>query len=49
MYVKIMNLFSTVGGCFPSLTKIKLENGETVTMSELKKGHKVQTGNKKVI
>ena len=32
--------------CFPSKTKIKLENGKIVTMSELQKGDKVQTGNK---
>ena len=32
--------------CFPSQTKIKLENGEIVKMSELQEGDKVQTGNK---
>ena len=31
--------------CFPSKTQIKLENGKIVTMSELKTGDKVQTGN----
>ena len=34
-------------GCFPSKSKVKLENGDIVTMSELQKGDKVQTGNKK--
>ena len=29
------------------MTKIKLKNGEIVTMSELQKGDQVQTGNKK--
>ena len=32
------------GECFPSKTKTKLENGKIVTMSELQKGDKVQTG-----
>ena len=32
--------------CFPSASKVTLENGKLVTMSELKTGDKVQTGNK---
>ena len=32
--------------CFPSNTKIKLENGKIVTMSQLQNGDKVQTGYK---
>ena len=35
-----------VKSCFPSQTKIRLENGEIVTMSELQEGDKVQTGKK---
>ena len=39
--------FHFVGkSCFPSQTKIRLENGEIVTMSELQEGDKVQTGKK---
>ena len=44
----VVNIFLVVKkGCFPSKTKVKLENGKIVTMSELQKGDKVQTGNKK--
>ena len=32
--------------CFSSKTKLKLENGKIVTMSELQEGDKVQTGKK---
>ena len=32
--------------CFPSKTKLKLENGKIVTMSKLQEGDKVQTGKK---
>ena len=31
-------------GCFPSDAKVRLENGDSVTMSELQIGDKVQTG-----
>ena len=31
-------------GCFPSMAKVKLENGMSVTMSELQIGSRVQTG-----
>ena len=31
-------------GCFPSASKVKIENGKLVAMSELQKGDKVQTG-----
>ena len=31
-------------GCFPSEAKVRLENGDSVTMSELQIGDKVQTG-----
>ena len=37
----------TERGCFPSNTKIKLGNGQIVMMSDLQKGDKVQTGNRK--
>ena len=30
--------------CFPSMAKLKLENGNLVTMSELQLGNKVQIG-----
>ena len=30
--------------CFPSTAKLNLENGESVTMSELQVGDRVQTG-----
>ena len=32
-------------GCFPSIAKIKLGNGQIVMMSDLHKEDKVQTGN----
>ena len=32
------------GGCFPSTTRVTLENGKSVTVSELQIGDKVQTG-----
>ena len=32
------------GGCFPSTARVKLDNGESVRMSELQVGDKVQTG-----
>ena len=32
--------------CFPSNSKLKLENRKIVTMSELQEGDKVQTGKK---
>ena len=32
------------GGCFPSTARATLENGKSVTMSELETGDKVQTG-----
>ena len=32
--------------CFPSTARVSLENGETVTMAELRRGDKVQTGRK---
>ena len=32
------------GGCFPAMAEVKLKNGKSVTMSELKIGNKVQTG-----
>ena len=31
--------------CFPSTARVSLENGESVSMSELQKGDRVQTGN----
>ena len=34
--------------CFPSTATVNLENGKTVTMSELQLGDKVQTGIKSV-
>ena len=41
-----MSDFYFVGAseCFPSETKIRLESGKIVKMSELQKGDKVQTG-----
>ena len=42
----VVYLYFLDKSCFPSQTKIKLENGEIVTMSELQEGDKVQTGNK---
>ena len=35
---------SSSSGCFPSESRVKLENGESVTMSELQIGDKIQTG-----
>ena len=32
------------GGCFPSVSKVNLENGKIVKLSQLKIGDKVQTG-----
>ena len=31
-------------GCFPAASKVSLENGKSVTMSELQVGDKVKTG-----
>ena len=31
-------------GCFPSVARVSLENGKSVSMSELQKGDRVQTG-----
>ena len=36
------------GSCFPLLAKVELENGDSVTMSELHIGDRVQTGMKSV-
>ena len=41
---RTMFLYSDQGACFPSMAKVKLENGKTVTMSELQTGDRVQTG-----
>ena len=35
---------SSSSGCFPSESRVKLENGKSVTMSELQIGDKIQTG-----
>ena len=35
--------------CFPSMAKIKLENGVSITMSELQVGDQVQTGNEIIL
>ena len=35
---------SSSRGCFPSSFKVSLENGDSVTMSELQIGDRVQTG-----
>ena len=41
----MVDIFLTfVEGCFPSLAKVKLENGKSLAMSELQIGDKVQTG-----
>ena len=32
------------GGCFPGTARLTLENGKSITMSELQIGDKVQTG-----
>ena len=32
------------GPCFPSFAKVKIENGNSVRMSDLKLGERVQTG-----
>ena len=32
--------------CFPSTARVTLENGKSVTMSELRKGDKVEAGKK---
>ena len=32
------------GGCFPSVSRVQLKNGKSISMSELKIGDKVQTG-----
>ena len=40
-----MEIFITFAeGCFPSLAKVKVENGKSLTMSEIKIRDKVQTG-----
>ena len=40
-----MDIFITfVEGCFPSVAKVKVENGKLLAMSELQIGDKVQTG-----
>ena len=39
---------SDKGGCFPSMAKVNLENGKTVTMSELQIGDHVQAGGIKI-
>ena len=36
-------------GCFPSSSKVNLENGKSVLMSDLQLGDQVQTGKKKFI
>ena len=33
------------GECFPATARLSLENGKSVTMSELRVGDRVQTGN----
>ena len=42
----IQNNFAFTEGksCFPSMSKIKLENGKIIPMSELQTGDRVQTG-----
>ena len=35
---------SSSSGCFPSESRVKLENGKLVAMSELQIGDKIQTG-----
>ena len=35
---------SSSSGCFPSESRVKLENGKSATMSELQIGDKIQTG-----
>ena len=44
------NLYLTGGGggCFPSSARLQLENGKSVTMSELQVGDQVQTGTENV-
>ena len=39
--------FSGTKACFPSISTLKLKNGELVKMSELQIGHQVKTGNRK--
>ena len=41
---RTMFLYSAQYSCFPSMAKVKLKNGKTVTMSELEIGDRVQTG-----
>ena len=36
--------FISDAGCFPSTAKVTLNNGKSITMSELEIGDKVQTG-----
>ena len=40
----IKSVLDSGGGCFPSVGKVVIENGKSVTMSELQKGDRVQTG-----
>ena len=41
----IDNSESTSNGCFPSTSRVTLENGKSVAMSELQIGDRVKTGN----
>ena len=41
---KLVDDFVNNGGCFPSESKVKLEDGKLTTMSKLQIGDKVQTG-----
>ena len=43
-----VNFYLKTPTCFPSAAKVTLKNGKLVTMSELKIGDKVQTGNKEI-
>ena len=42
--INLKNLLCFLGDCFPSMAKVKLENGKTVAMSELQKGDIVHSG-----
>ena len=42
IHYNLFNLSET--GCFPNFAKVKIKNGNSVRMSDLKIGERVQTG-----
>ena len=49
MVVKIAVILAEKQSCFPSTSKVNLDSGESVTMSELQLGDRVKIGLKKLI